>query len=46
MKCDWSFHHKEWKQVSAEGKDLIQKLLTKDLKKRLSASEALEHEWF
>lgn len=46
MKCDWSFHHKEWKQVSLEGKDLVKKLLTKDLDDRLTAADALKHPWF
>jgi serine/threonine protein kinase len=35
-----------WKQVSADAKDLISKLLTKDFNKRLSATDALQHIWF
>jgi len=37
---------KEFKEISDECKDLITKLLEKNPKKRLSASEALNHEWF
>ena len=33
-------------QLSNSGKDLIKKLLVKDPKKRISASEALNHPWF
>jgi serine/threonine protein kinase len=33
------------KQVSKDVKDLIKKLLETDPSKRLSASEALEHQW-
>ena len=35
-----------WQEVSNEAKDLIQKLLNKNIEKRLSAAEALNHEWF
>ena len=31
---------------SSESRDLIDKLLEKDMKKRISAKEALNHEWF
>jgi len=33
-------------QLSNAGKDLIKKLLVKDPKKRITASEALNHAWF
>ena len=33
-------------QLSNSGKDLIKKLLVKDPKKRISASDALNHPWF
>ena len=33
-------------QLSNAGKDLIKKLLVKDPKKRITASEALNHSWF
>lgn len=32
--------------MSANAKDLISKLLTKDPKKRITCSEALSHKWF
>lgn len=35
-----------WKNISYEAKDLMSKLLEKDIKKRLSAKDALQHEWF
>jgi calcium-dependent protein kinase len=35
-----------WQEVSNEAKDLIEKLLNKNIEKRLSAAEALKHEWF
>jgi calcium-dependent protein kinase len=34
-----------WDQISKEAKDLVQKMLNKDPKKRLSATEALNHPW-
>ena len=36
----------EFSQVSSEAKDLIQKMLTYDPEKRISAIEALRHPWF
>ena len=35
-----------WKEISKEAKDFINKLLEKDLKKRIEMKEALEHPWF
>lgn len=35
-----------WRNVSAEAKDLIRRLIEKDVTKRIKASEALEHKWF
>jgi calcium-dependent protein kinase len=37
-KAKVEFKQKEWKVVSEEAKDLIQKLLSKDPSKRISAS--------
>lgn len=46
INSEWDFHHKEWKQVSLEAKDLVKQLLEKDISKRLSSADALKHEWF
>lgn len=40
-----SFDETEWDYVSSDAKDLIQKLLTKDINKRYSAKQALAHPW-
>lgn len=45
-RANYTFKQNEWKSVSDEAKDLITKLLCKDIKKRLTASKALEHPWF
>lgn len=42
----FDFHHREWKKVSEEAKDLIKRLLTVDPKKRIKPGEALKHPWF
>ena len=42
---DVKFSQSEWENISNEAKDLIQKLLTKDFKNRLSAVEAFAHPW-
>ena len=36
----------EWKKISSEAKDLISRLLDKNVSTRLSAEEALVHPWF
>ena len=41
-----SFENPVWEKVTPPGKDLILKLLEPDENKRLTAAEALEHEWF
>jgi len=41
----WSFISPYWDKVSAEAKDLINKLLALDPTKRLTASDALSHSW-
>jgi serine/threonine protein kinase len=43
--ANFTFGTKEWKGVSDEAKDLITKLLTVDVKKRLTASKAYLHPW-
>ena len=35
-----------WSVISLKAKDLIKKLLETDAKKRITAEEALNHEWF
>ena len=37
---------KVWSKISKEAIDLIQKMLEKDPQKRISAKEALSHDWF
>lgn len=36
----------DWEDISEDAKDLIRNLLTKDINKRFSAQEALNHRWF
>lgn len=42
----YQFKGSVWNNISEEAKDLIKELLTKDIDKRLSAKQALEHPWF
>ncbi len=46
LSSDYSFEYPEFNAVSESAKDLIKKLLEINPKKRLSAKEALEHEFF
>jgi len=41
----YEFHPREWGNISFEAKDLINHLLVKDAKKRLSAKSLLSHPW-
>jgi calcium-dependent protein kinase len=41
----FSFTSREWKNVSEDAKDLINKLLTYNYKNRIEAEEALKHSW-
>jgi calcium-dependent protein kinase len=43
---EFTFKNKLWKKVSAEAKNLIQKLLVVDPAQRLTCQQALEHDWF
>jgi len=43
---DYTFEHEEFKGCSKEVKDLISKLIVTDTSKRLTAREALQHDWF
>jgi len=40
------FKEEIWGQVSSEAKDLLTKMLDKDLGQRITAENALKHEWF
>ena len=42
----FTFPDEEWGQISAEGKDLISKMLTYKPSERVSASDSLMHKWF
>ena len=44
--ADYSFEHKEFVNVSEDAKNLISKLLEKDIRKRFTCQQALEHSWF
>lgn len=35
----------EWNEISGDAKDLIRKMLITDPEKRISAQDALQHEW-
>jgi len=45
MKAEFDFPDPYWTDISKEAKDLIQKLLVVDAKKRLTATQALKHPW-
>lgn len=45
MKGDYHFDHEAFKCVSDDCKDLISKLLTKDVARRLDADQAYNHRW-
>ncbi|CAH1796944.1 unnamed protein product [Owenia fusiformis] len=45
IKCDYEFHESWWSDVSENAKDLVRKLLVTDPEKRLTAREALQHQW-
>ena len=36
----------EWSMISAEAKEIVNKMLVLDPKKRFSAKEVMEHPWF
>jgi calcium-dependent protein kinase len=44
-KNDVKFEEEIWDRISDKAKDLIKRFLTKNIKKRISAKEALEHPW-
>ena len=45
VKGAYSMKGELWKNVSKEAKDLVQKMLVKNPKKRISAQEAYKHPW-
>ena len=45
LKAEFHFNHNAFKKVSEECKDLIKNLLQKDVEKRFTASQALNHPW-
>lgn len=46
MEGGFTINGPKWKDISADAKDLIQKLLEGDPLSRLSLSDALKHKWF
>nr|XP_005993598.2 PREDICTED: MAP kinase-interacting serine/threonine-protein kinase 1 [Latimeria chalumnae] len=42
---NYEFPEKDWSHISQGAKDLISKLLVRDAKKRLGASQVLQHPW-
>lgn len=46
MAGHYTFKDPVWNSISDSGKDLINRLLVKDVNVRYSATEALAHEWF
>lgn len=45
MKAEYDFPEPYWDDISENAKDLINKLLVVDPKKRLTAEQALDHKW-
>lgn len=45
VKGEYHFNHEPFLSVSQSAKDLIKKLLVKDIDKRYSASDAFNHPW-
>eukprot|EP00339_Tiarina_fusa_P000908 CAMPEP_0116998546 /NCGR_PEP_ID=MMETSP0472-20121206/1577_1 /TAXON_ID=693140 ORGANISM="Tiarina fusus, Strain LIS" /NCGR_SAMPLE_ID=MMETSP0472 /ASSEMBLY_ACC=CAM_ASM_000603 /LENGTH=556 /DNA_ID=CAMNT_0004697725 /DNA_START=11 /DNA_END=1681 /DNA_ORIENTATION=+ len=45
MRVEYNFDKDYWDPVSDEAKDMIDKLLVLDPKKRMNAAEALQHKW-
>ena len=46
LKGEYDFPKEEWDHVSKEAKDLVKKMIEKEPLKRISALEALQHNWF
>ncbi|KAK3023962.1 hypothetical protein RJ639_042852 [Escallonia herrerae] len=45
LKADPSFEEPPWPSMSSEAKDFVKRLLNKDPRKRMTASQALGHPW-
>jgi serine/threonine protein kinase len=45
IKGEYHFEHEAFKNVSSLAKDLISRLLVKDVSKRFNAEEAYNHPW-
>ncbi|XP_008777902.1 calcium/calmodulin-dependent serine/threonine-protein kinase 1-like [Phoenix dactylifera] len=45
LKAEPSFEEAPWPSLSAEAKDFVKRLLNKDYRKRMTASQALSHPW-
>ncbi|XP_010529441.1 PREDICTED: calcium-dependent protein kinase 21 [Tarenaya hassleriana] len=45
IKGEIDFDSQPWPSISESAKDLVRKMLTKDPKKRITASQVLEHPW-
>ncbi|XP_073511250.1 calcium/calmodulin-dependent protein kinase type IV-like isoform X2 [Phyllobates terribilis] len=45
LNCDFEFMSPWWDEISLNAKDLVQKLIVQDPKKRLTVSQALQHPW-
>uniref|UniRef100_A0A0D6QY21 Protein kinase domain-containing protein n=1 Tax=Araucaria cunninghamii TaxID=56994 RepID=A0A0D6QY21_ARACU len=45
LKADPSFEEVPWPSMSSEAKDFVKRLLNKDMRKRMTASQALTHPW-
>ena len=45
IKGEYHFEHETFKSVSPQAKDLISRLLVKDVARRFSAEEAYNHPW-
>ena len=41
----FDFPSRDWDHISGDAKDLITNLLVKDAKKRMSASDLMQHPW-
>ena len=45
IKCDYTFDEPEFQDISEDAKDFISKLLQLTQDRRMSADEALNHQW-